>query len=120
MSGGRTIVIAAEHEQIADLLAEFCGAAGHHAVRRRHDEPIEAVVRRTQPDLVMLDAAIARQLPADWVDCLRHRGAAILLFSESPDEHLSRELAARIGAPSFTLPIAWGAFQTILSASLAR
>jgi DNA-binding response OmpR family regulator len=120
MGGGRTILIAAEHEQIAELLAEFCSAIGHRAVRWPQSEPLEAAVRRTQPDLVMLDAAVAQHLPASWSDCLRKHEAGALLFSESPAEDRLPELAARAGAPYFTLPIAWGDFQTILSASLAR
>lgn len=113
-------MIAAEHEQIAELLSEFCSAAGHRAVQWLRSEPLDIVVRRTQPDLVMLDAGLARQLPADWPDCLRQHEAGALLFSESPAEQRLPELAARAGAHYITLPIAWSDFQTILSASLAR
>jgi DNA-binding response OmpR family regulator len=120
MDRGRTILIAAGHEQIGELLVELCSAAGHRAERWLDAEPLEAAVQRLGPDLVLVDAERAHQLPPGWDDRSRRRQTAVVLFSESPTESAPRELAARIGAPYFTLPIGWSDFLMILSAVLPR
>lgn len=117
MTEKHDVLVLAEHEQITELLVEFCAAAGHHAVWPRRYEPIEAAYLRTMPQLVILDFELASRLPSAWLNQLAEHGAHLLLFSGCYQNSALRAYARETGVAYFSLPIAWRDFMPILTAA---
>lgn len=118
METGQDILVVAEHDQIGELLVEFCAAAGHHAVQSRFRETPQAAYRRTEPRLMILDYQVAARTSFPWQGCLDERGTRVLLFSAGFHDPELRAFSGERGLPYFTLPIAWRDFVPLVNAAL--
>lgn len=119
MSRNQRILVVAQHGRIAELLVEFCSAAGREALRPIAGETPEAAGSRVAPELLMLDFDLPPARRAAWRACVRDSSARVLLFGGCCRGRELRAHASSEGLPFFTLPIGWREFVPVLDAALA-
>ncbi|HEX6534595.1 MAG TPA: hypothetical protein VF041_08355 [Gemmatimonadaceae bacterium] len=119
MSSHQRILVVAQHGRVAELLAEFCAAAGREALHPLTGETPDAACARVLPRLLILDFELPHTLRDAYRARLEAANARLLLFSGCCRGGDLRTHAASEGLPYFTLPIAWRDFVPVLDAALA-
>lgn len=104
MPDGVSVLILAREELISALLGLLVETTGHSASFAGPSEPSEDAIRRTRPDVVIVDCD-HRDCTDDLVRVAREFGARLILFSASREAEYVRKAAAPSRSQSFTFPI---------------
>jgi DNA-binding response OmpR family regulator len=119
MPSDERILVVAQHGRVAQLLTEFCAAAGREALCPAAGEPPTAACARVHPRLLILDFELPMALRDACRAWMSGAESRLLLFSGCCRHSDLRSHAEREGLPFFTLPIAWREFVPVLDAALA-
>ena len=99
-----SVLVIAADPNIETLLGQLLVHAGHHPA---YDPTLGAAgeaVRRTRPDVVMLDIELPRTVVSSCLAAAREAGSRVVLTSSSSSETELADEARRAGCHYFALP----------------
>ncbi len=112
------IVISTEAE-IAAILLQLLTHDGYQARTEDGSEPLDVVLDRVRPSLVLIDVDHPVAFSAAFIERARRIGAAVVAFGPGRHEGEVRALAAVHDLAAFGFPIRLSQFRETLRAALS-
>jgi DNA-binding response OmpR family regulator len=114
----RVLVIAVD-PNIEALIGQLLGHAGHHPTYDASLGAAGETIRRTRPDVVVLDTELPRTVVASCRAAAVEAGTSVILTSSSASEAELAAEARRAGCPYFALPGGPLTLRDVIDAALA-
>jgi DNA-binding NtrC family response regulator len=114
-----TVLVMAQDSFVSALLGALLELSGRRVVFPTVGETTQRTLSRAQPDLVLVDCALAAAARADVAAITQRDGPRVLMFSAAHPERDARAIANRYGAPVFVLPIKPREFSDCIDRALA-
>lgn len=113
------VLVMAKDRFVAALVGALVELSGHYAAFPLDNEAGAEALRRTRPDLALVDCALGSAVCSAVAASARVEGARLLMFSAAHTAAEARDIAGQYGAQVFVLPIRPREFAECLDRALA-